>query len=81
MLIYIDMEHEHLREIDRPLWQQARADLMRNKYRFERISGRSCLIVNARYLAPSFIRKRTMTAFAPAGSCCKTFLVYCKIYA
>ncbi|MCP5099222.1 MAG: hypothetical protein GY943_27025 [Chloroflexi bacterium] len=62
MLIYVDMEHEQLHNVDPDLWQQSRTALIRNKYRFERLGKRPCLIV--RYHQVNFKRLRDLNAEA-----------------
>lgn len=52
MLVYIDLEHEQLHKVDPVLWQRSRTDLMRNKYRFERLGKRPCLIVRYNQVSP-----------------------------
>lgn len=52
MLVYVDLEHEQLNEIDSQLWQRSRMELLRNKYRFERLSRRSCLIMRYDSVTP-----------------------------
>ena len=56
MLVYVDMEHEQLYEIDQALWNRSRADLLRNKYRFERLSGWPCLIVRYDRVSPAMLQ-------------------------
>lgn len=56
MLVYVDLEHAQLYEIDPELWHRSRANLLRNKYRFERLAARPCLIVRYDNVTPDFIR-------------------------
>lgn len=52
MLVYIDLEHEQLRRIDRALWRRSRADLLRQKYRLQRLAARPCLILRYDTITP-----------------------------
>ena len=67
MLIYIDMEHEQLHTIDPDLWQRSRADLMRNKYRFERLGKRPCLIVRYNRVTPEHLKTLNAEAVFISG--------------
>jgi len=67
MLVYIDMEHEQLSEIDPALWHQSRANLLRTKYRFERLAARPCLIVRYDDVSPAFIRSIGAAAVLVSG--------------
>jgi GMP synthase-like glutamine amidotransferase len=44
MIIFVDLEHDHLQQTP-ILWEQSRARLLKIKYRLEDISGEPCLII------------------------------------
>lgn len=67
MLIYIDMEHEQLHNVDPDLWQRSRTELMRNKYRFERLGRSPCLIVRYNQVTPKRLQARNAAAVFVSG--------------
>lgn len=69
MLVYVDLEHEQLQRVDPDLWQQSRADLLREKYRLERLASRPCLIFRYDRVTPE--RLQAVGAEAVFISGCK----------
>ena len=67
MLVYVDLEHEQLFEIDLELWQRSREHLLRSKYRFERISGRPCLIMRYDSVTPERLEALAVEAVLVSG--------------
>lgn len=67
MLVYVDMEHEQLFEIDPELWQRSRSNLLRHKYRFERLAARPCLIVRYDNVTPELARSVGAQAVLVSG--------------
>jgi GMP synthase-like glutamine amidotransferase len=67
MLVYVDMEHEQLYDIDLALWNRSRADLLRNKYRFERLSDRPCIIVRYDQVSSAMLPEVNVAAVLISG--------------
>jgi len=67
MLVYVDLENEQLFEIDLEMWLRSRDHLLRNKYRFERLSGRPCLIMRYDSVTPERLQALAAEAVLVSG--------------
>ena len=66
MIVYVDMEHERLRE-DVSLWRYFSTKTLEVKYRLEAISGESVLIVHYDRLSPRLLREQDIQAVVVGG--------------
>ncbi|MCA1553361.1 MAG: gamma-glutamyl-gamma-aminobutyrate hydrolase family protein [Chloroflexi bacterium] len=68
MIVYVDSEHERLRQHDPTQWERALARHLQIKYRLEDISGEPCLIVRYDRISPQFLRAVQARAVLVSGN-------------
>lgn len=56
MIVYVDLEHDWLKENRPATWEQSLARRLRVKYRLEQLCGDLCLIVRYLHLSPVLLR-------------------------
>jgi GMP synthase-like glutamine amidotransferase len=66
VIVYVDMEHERLRE-DVGLWRYFATKTLEAKYRLEAISGEHCLIVRYDRASPALLRELDIQAVVVGG--------------
>lgn len=66
MIVYVDMEHDRLRE-DKALWQHFSTKTLETKYRLEEIAATPCLIVRYNHLTPALLRDLNVEAVVVGG--------------
>lgn len=66
MLVYINLEHDRLQE-DPVRWEKLLARRMRQKYRFEEISGQPCLITRYHRATPALLEEVNAQAVLVSG--------------
>jgi GMP synthase-like glutamine amidotransferase len=66
MLVYVDLEHNRLRQ-DPALWQFFATKVLETKYRLEAISGDLCLIVHYDRLSPALLHELKAWAVVVGG--------------
>lgn len=66
MIVYVDMEHDRLRE-DNALWQHFSTKTLETKYRLEEIAATSCLIIRYNRLTPALLRDLNVQAVVVGG--------------
>ena len=67
MFIYVDLEHERVKEIDPDAWTRSLADRLREKYRLEGIAGDSCLVVRYHDVDPDLAHRVRARAIIVSG--------------
>jgi len=66
MIVYVDLEHDRLRQS--PVqWEQSLARRLKHKYRFEDISGEPCLIVRYHRISPALLHELKARAVLVSG--------------
>ena len=55
MIVYVDLEHERLQQ-QPETWEKSMAGRLKHKYRFETLSGQTCLIVRYDQISPAMLR-------------------------
>ncbi len=68
MIIYVDSEHDRLRQHDPALWERTLARHLQIKYRLEDISGEPCLIVRYDRVSPELLRAVQARAVLVSGN-------------
>jgi GMP synthase-like glutamine amidotransferase len=66
MIVYVDLEHERLRQ-EPSLWQFFASKIVEAKYRLEAISGQRCLIVHYERVTPELLRELDVRGVVLSG--------------
>lgn len=66
MILYVDMEHDRLRQ-ETDLWQHFSTKTLETKYRLEEIAAEPCLIVRYPRLTPELLRDLAVRAVVVGG--------------
>lgn len=66
MIVYVDLEHDRLRQYP-DQWEKSLARRLKNKYRFEELSGDACLIVRYSRVSPTLLRDLQARAVLVSG--------------
>ena len=75
MIIYVDLEHERVKQLDPDAWNHSLADRLREKYRLEGIAGDSCLVVRYHNVNPDLVHGVRARAVIVSG-CYTDFVHY-----
>ena len=67
MIVYVDLEHDRLRQ-NREAYERSMARRMKQKYRFEQISGDLCLVVRYHRVSPDLLRQLDARAVLVSGA-------------
>lgn len=67
MIVYVDLEHDRLRE-NTALWRFFATKVLEIKYRLEQISGEPCLIVHYDRVTPGLLRELNIRAVVVGGT-------------
>lgn len=78
MIVYVDLEHDRLREQPEE-YEMSLARRLKQKYRFEDISGEPCLIVRYHHVSPALLRELNVRAVLLSG-CSTDFEHYDEKY-
>ena len=68
MIVYVDIEHLRVKEIDEKHWQRHLSLTLDVKYRLEAVSGRNCLIVHYERLTPALLQDLDAKAVLVSGN-------------
>lgn len=66
MIIYVDLEHDRLRQ-DSTLWSFFASKTLETKYRLETIAGELCLILHYKRVTPALLRQLDPQAIVVGG--------------
>ena len=76
MIVYVDLEHDRLRQYP-DQWEKSLARRLEYKYRFEELTGDSCLIVRYSRISPALLRDLKARAVLVSG-CATDFEHYAE---
>lgn len=68
MIVYVDIEHLRVKEIDPEEWKRHLSLTLDIKYRLEEISGVPCLVVHYEKLSPAFLKQLGAKAVLVSGN-------------
>ncbi|MEZ4733233.1 MAG: hypothetical protein R3E79_39565 [Caldilineaceae bacterium] len=68
MILFVDLEHERLQQVDPERGVQTYANRLRVKYRLEEITGEPCLVMRYSHVTPERLRTLGIKALAISGN-------------
>jgi GMP synthase-like glutamine amidotransferase len=68
MIVFVDLEHERLQQVDPERGQRTYANRLRVKYRLEDIAGAPCLLMRYRHVTPERLHDLKVKAVVVSGN-------------